>query len=181
MKVAPSLTRAVFLDRDGVLNKSLVKNKKPHPPFTIQEFQLLPGVKEATEALAKEGFLLIVITNQPDPLRGTQRKEVVEEMHDLLKQWLPLDEIFTAWDEKTQDYKPGTGLIEKAVKQYNINLKQSFFIGDRWRDIECGKRAGCFTILVDNKCQEPLTSEPDLYCTDLLEASKIIRSNLTKR
>jgi transaldolase len=175
----PSLTRAVFLDRDGVLNVPVIKNGKPYPPAVVEEFRLIAGVEEATEALVKAGFLLIVITNQPDPLRGTQRKETVEEMHALLKQWLPIHDILTAWDEHSPDYKPGIGLIEEAVRKYNIDLKQSFFVGDRWRDVECGKRAGCFTILVDNKCQEPLTSEPDLYCANLLEAARSIYCNPT--
>lgn len=180
MNTKTLLRSAVFLDRDGVLNFPIIKNGKPYPPSVIQEFRLMPGVEEATKDLKKAGFLLIVITNQPDPLRGTQRKEVVEDMHALLKKQLPLDDIFTAWDENSTDYKPQTGLVEKAVEKYNINLKDSFFIGDRWRDIECGKRAGCFTILIDNTCQEPLTSEPNLYCSSLLEAAKIICNNPIK-
>lgn len=162
---------AIFLDRDGVLNAPLIKNGKAYPPQTVQDFQLMPGVVEAIHTFVNAGFLLIVITNQPDPLRGTQRREVVEEMHALLKKWLPLDDILTAWDETSADYKPGTGLIEKAAKKYRINLAKSFFIGDRWRDIECGKRAGCFTIFIDNKYQESLISEPDIICESLLEAA----------
>lgn len=165
---------AVFLDRDGVLNVPTIKNGKPCPPHTVQDFKLIPGVVEATHALAKAGFLLIVITNQPDPMRGTQKKETVQEMHALLKEWLPIDDIFTAWDETSIDYKPETGMIEQAVKKHHIDLKKSFVIGDRWRDIECGKRSGCRTVFIDYEYNEPLKSQPDLYCTNLLEASKII-------
>jgi D-glycero-D-manno-heptose 1,7-bisphosphate phosphatase len=118
---------AVFLDRDGVLNVPLLKNGKPYPPATIQEFRLMPGVKEAICAFVKAKFLLIVITNQPDPARGTQKREVVEEMHALLKKWLPLDDILTAWDETSAEYKPSIGLVKKAVEKYHINLTKSFF------------------------------------------------------
>lgn len=171
---------AVFLDRDGVLNFPVVRNGKLYPPQAIEEFRLMPDVAEALHILKKLNFLLVVVTNQPDPLRGTQKKEIVEEMHCLLRAWLPVDDIFVAWDETSADYKPKIGLVEKAVKKHSIDLKKSFFVGDRWRDVECGKRAGCCTLLVDNGCGEPLVSPPDVVCTSLMEAAQIIACRTCK-
>ncbi len=180
MPSEPHKRPAIFLDRDGVLNFPLLKNGKPFPPSTIQEFKLMPGVEEAINAFVEANFLLIVVTNQPDPLRGTQKREIVEEMHVLLKKWLPLDDILTAWDETSHEYKPSIGLVTKAVEKHHINLTKSFFIGDRWRDIECGKRAGCSTVFIDNKYKEALTVEPDIRCQSLREAAQLICHKQTK-
>ena len=82
--------KAVFLDRDGVINRALVRNRKPYPPDSLQDLEILPDVPEALNLLKESGFLLIVVTNQPDVGRGIQKKETVEEMHLFLKKILPL-------------------------------------------------------------------------------------------
>jgi len=136
--VSVSLLRpAIFLDRDGVLNYPVIKNGKPYPPYTIEEFQLMPGVIEAIQLFEEAEFLRIVVTNQPDPSRGTQKKKVVQKMHALLRKWLVIDDIFTAWDETSDDYKPGTGMIEKAEKKHSIDLTRSFGLETR----QCQTRA----------------------------------------
>ena len=86
--------KAVFLDRDGVINRAVVRNRKPYPPNTLQDLEILPDVPEALNLLKESGFLLIVVTNQPDVGRGTQKQETVEEMHLFLKEQLPLDDIY---------------------------------------------------------------------------------------
>lgn len=171
----PSLRRAVFLDRDGVINRPRLHEGKSYPPSSVDEFELLPGVSEACVLLKNAGFLLIVITNQPDVGRGTQRKDTVEAMHALLFSLLPLDQIEVCYDERNEVlYKPAPGMIQKAAAEFGVNLELSFMVGDRWRDVDCGNRAGCRTIFIDSGLSEPLRSEPDFKVGSLLEAASLI-------
>jgi D-glycero-D-manno-heptose 1,7-bisphosphate phosphatase len=144
-------TRAVFLDRDGVLNRPVVRDGKPYPPRSLAEVEILPCVPEALADLKQAGFMTIVVTNQPDVARGTQRREVVEEIDAYLASRLPLDQVLVCYHDDRQACdcrKPAPGLILAAARQYGINLGASYMVGDRWRDIEAGQRAGCRTVFL---------------------------------
>jgi D-glycero-D-manno-heptose 1,7-bisphosphate phosphatase len=144
--------RAVFLDRDGVLNEAIVRDGKPFPPQTLEEFALVPGVRPAIDKLKQAGFLVIVVTNQPDVARGKQSREVVDHMHHRLNEELKVDEIFVCWHDDTENCdcrKPKPGLVHHAAARYGIDLAASYLIGDRWRDIDAGHAAGCSTLLID--------------------------------
>ncbi|MEZ5405584.1 MAG: HAD-IIIA family hydrolase [Verrucomicrobiia bacterium] len=146
--------RAIFLDRDGVLNVPLIKEGKPYPPQTLEAFEIYPEAVEACHLLKKQGFLLIVVTNQPDVERGTQFKPVIEAMHSKMNQLLPLDHIEVCYDSgnTASDFrKPAPGMILKTAKLFNVDLSQSFMIGDRWRDIDCGYNANCKTIFINQE------------------------------
>jgi len=167
--------RAVFLDRDGVLNRSLLKDGNPYPPPSLKELEILPYVPEALAILKNAGFLLICVTNQPDVARGKQKKEIVEAIHKKLLNLLCLEEILTCYHDDRdhcQCRKPLPGLLLKAAEKYSIDFSQSFMVGDRWRDIEAGENAGCRTILIDYGYQEkgPLTAA-NLKVTSLKEAA----------
>lgn len=171
------MQKAVFLDRDGVLNRAVVKNGKPYQPATMEEFEILPGVAEALGALSRAGFLLIVATNQPDVASGRQRREVVEAMHRKLRDALPLDDIKVCYEldsPASTCYKPKPGMLLEASRERDIDLARSYMVGDRWRDVGAGKRAGCFTIFVDRGYAEPLTETPDATCSDLPQAAAFI-------
>lgn len=171
------MCRAVFLDRDGVLNRTVVKNGKPYPPATVEEFQILPGVAEALGALSRVGFLLIVVTNQPDVASGKQRRGVVEAMHNKLRDALPLDDIKVCYelDSPTSTcYKPKPSMLLEAARERNIDLARSYMVGDRWRDAGAGKQAGCVTVFIDQGYAEPLTDTPDATCADLPQAAAFI-------
>lgn len=143
--------RAVFLDRDGVLNRAIVTNGTPHPPATLAELEIVPDAFKALETLKAAGFVLIGVTNQPDVARGTQRREVVDAINDRLLAVLPLREILVC-DHDDHDgcgcRKPQPGLLIQAAAKYGIDLSSSVIIGDRWKDIETGRRAGCTTVLI---------------------------------
>jgi D-glycero-D-manno-heptose 1,7-bisphosphate phosphatase len=146
------MRRAVFLDRDGVINRAIVRNGRPYPPSNISELEILPKVPEALERLHVAGFRLIVVTNQPDVARGVQKKEVIEIMHASLKQQLPLDEILVCYhDDGDQCHcrKPAPGLLLDSARKWRLNMADCFMVGDRWRDIEAGKKAGCASIFID--------------------------------
>jgi D-glycero-D-manno-heptose 1,7-bisphosphate phosphatase len=162
--------QAVFLDRDGVLNAAVVRNGRPYPPSSVEEFAIVPDAAESCERLAAAGFLLIVATNQPDIARGTQDPAVVARMNDLLCDALGLDEILVCPHDGIDDCpcrKPRPGMLLDAAARWNIDLAASFMVGDRWRDVDCGNAAGCRTVFLDFKYDEALRSQPH-YTTDSL-------------
>jgi D-glycero-D-manno-heptose 1,7-bisphosphate phosphatase len=163
------LRRAVFLDRDGVLNRAIVRNGKPYPPAALAELEILPGVAESLKRLRRAGFLLLVVTNQPDVGRGKQRREVVEAINDTLRAKLPLDEVFTCYDDEGPRKKPNPGMLLEAAERYGVELKGSYMIGDRWKDVEAGRRAGCRTVFIDYGYAEsfPTGVVPDVRASDL--------------
>jgi D-glycero-D-manno-heptose 1,7-bisphosphate phosphatase len=169
-----ALQRAVFLDRDGVLNRAFVCNGSPYPPASLAELQILPATRDSLAALKAAGFLLVGITNQPDVARKTQRREVVEAINAALLASLPLSEISVCYhDDRDRCYcrKPQPGLLLEAASRYGITLSASFMIGDRWRDVEAGRRAGCRTIWLNYGYEETgAESQPDCTVRSLHEA-----------
>ena len=171
------MNKAIFLDRDGVINQTNIVDGKPYPPKDISELILLPKVAEALQLLKDAGYFLIVITNQPDVVRGKTKIETVETINQLLKDSLPIDDIFTCYHDDSEDCncrKPRPGNILKAADRYNISIPSSFMIGDRWRDVEAGKNVGCKTFFIDYNYQE---KQPEIYSykvKSLYEATKII-------
>lgn len=166
--------RAVFLDRDGVLNRALVLDGKPNPPACLEEFSILPDARVCLEELKKQGFSLIVVTNQPDVARGHQSISVVEEMNRRLRQALPLDEVLVCYHDDMDDCscrKPRPGLLQEAQRKYELDLSRSYLIGDRWKDVDAGNAAGCKTALIDYQYRErgPAT-EPSVKVPSLRAA-----------
>lgn len=172
--------RAVFLDRDGVINRALVRDGKPYPPAGAGEVEVLPGVAEALAQLKAAGYLLVVVTNQPDVARGTQSREAVEAIHARLAAELPIDEFRACYHDDADGCdcrKPRPGLILDAASAHGVALGASVMVGDRWRDIEAGRRAGCRTIFVDSGYAERRPSEPDVVVDSLVEAAEWILSH----
>jgi D-glycero-D-manno-heptose 1,7-bisphosphate phosphatase len=174
--------RAVFLDRDGTLNAPLVREGRPYPPATIAEFQLLSGAAEACRQLHAAGYLLVVATNQPDVGRGTQSLASVEAMHAHLQKLIPeiarIEACYAPGQgvphPESRRRKPEPGMLTDAARAIGLDLAQSWMIGDRWRDIDCGARAGCRTIFIDWGYDEPLRTKPDFTVRSLAEAAGII-------
>jgi D-glycero-D-manno-heptose 1,7-bisphosphate phosphatase len=157
MRQQVTKARAVFLDRDGVLNRARVVQGKSYPPASLEGFELLPDVDQAVNELKKAGFLIIVVTNQPDVATGIQSKAVVESMHKKLSDCLPVDAIYVCYhtdEDDCQCRKPKPGMLEQAAHEFNIDLTQSILVGDRWKDIEAGQRVGCRCFFIDYAYQE---------------------------
>jgi D-sedoheptulose 7-phosphate isomerase len=173
--------RAIFLDRDGVLNEAIVRNGKPYPPAQAAELKIPDGTAAALKKLKQRDFLLLVVSNQPDVARGTQQREVVEEMTRRLRAELPLDDVLTCYHDDQDNCdcrKPRPGLMLDAAKKYGLNLGRSYMVGDRWRDIDAGAGAGCKTIWIDRKyAEQPPTAKPDARVTSLAEAVEWILQN----
>jgi len=171
--------RAVFLDRDGVLNRSIIRNGRPNPPTKLSELEILPGVPEAIMNLRAANFRLIVITNQPDVARGTQTREAVKSFNEVLQAKLQLDEFRVCYHDDADNCncrKPAPGLLLKAANDSQLDLKSCFLVGDRWRDIEAGHRAGCTTIFIDYAYAERRPSGYNVKVKSLFEASEWICS-----
>ncbi len=169
---------AIFLDRDGVINRAVVREGMPYPPASMDEFVLLEGVGEACALLKRAGFLLVVVTNQPDVARGTQSMQTIEEMHAAMCEALPIDRVEVCYDADdstgSNRRKPRPGMLLDAARALNVDLSRSIMIGDRWRDIDCGRAAGCTTVFIDYGYKEQLRAQPDMKAASLLDAARII-------
>ena len=173
------MNRAVFLDRDGVLIRSEVRAGIPRPARNEDELEILPGVAKACQDLHDAGFLLIVVTNQPEIARGTLRPETVERLNGLLRQAVALDDIRVCPHDDVDECscrKPKPGLLVEAATVWDVDLASSFTVGDRWRDVEAGQRAGCRVAFVDHGYSETGLLEPDVTVAGLPEAAEWILS-----
>jgi D-glycero-D-manno-heptose 1,7-bisphosphate phosphatase len=172
------LKPAVFLDRDGTLNVQIVRDGKPYAPRLLQDFKLFPEVPINCYHLKEAGFILVVATNQPDVGRGDMPLATVEAMHKKLLKEIPvLDRIEVSYDsgkEPSYRRKPEPGMLLDAAKELNIDLSKSWMVGDRWRDIDCGKRANVKTIFIDFGYSEELKAKPDFIVSSFAEAVSII-------
>lgn len=167
------MKKAIFLDRDGVLNKLIIREGKAQAPYTLEEFELYQGVVEAVEKIKAAGFLAIVVTNQPDVARGWVARDSVDLINNKIKELLPVDDIKICFHVSADNCgcrKPLPGMLTEAAKEWDIDLKNSWMIGDRYGDISAGVNAGCKTILIgagDANADHP---EPDFRAAYLIEA-----------
>lgn len=173
---------AVFLDRDGTLNRQIVRAGKPYPPATLEEFVLFPDAAAACARLKVAGFVLVVATNQPDVARGTQSREVIEAMHARLRELIPtLDRIEVSYapgqgTAHPDDYrrKPAPGMLTDAAQALGLDLPRSWMVGDRSGDIDAGHAAGCRTVFLDWGYAETLRTPPDFTVRNFAQAAAII-------
>lgn len=165
--------RAVFLDRDGVINRAVMRDGRPFPPPHVDALELLPGVEDALGRLKAAGYCLVVVTNQPDVARGTQTLAAIEAMHARLAAALPIDEFRVCYHDDADQCacrKPSPGLLIAAARARDLDLESSVMVGDRWRDVEAGRRAGCATVFVDCGYDEPRPVGADAVVSSLPDA-----------
>ena len=171
--------KAIFWDRDGVLNKVIMRNGKPSSPWCIEEFEILPDVKRCLEKTKEMGFLNIVFTSQPDISRGLLKTEELEKIHRIISETLLVDEIkFCPHDDKDncECRKPKPGLIVEAVKKWSIDLDKSYVVGDSWKDIKAGKSAGCKTFLLRREYNKDYKEDYDFEINSLKQMVEIIKN-----
>jgi len=169
----------VFLDRDGVLNAAVVRDGKPYPPARLEDVEILPGVPAALAALRGAGYVLVVVTNQPDVARGAQTREAIDAIHAHLRRELPLDAIYCCFHDDADRCacrKPAPGMLRDAARDLDLDLATSFMIGDRWRDVDAGRAVGCRTIFVDRHYSERQPASFDAKVSSLPEAAAWILS-----
>jgi D-glycero-D-manno-heptose 1,7-bisphosphate phosphatase len=184
MSVSAAKNRCVFLDRDGVLNKAIIRDGKPYPPNSPEELELLPDVVAGCERLKQAGFRLVVVTNQPDIGRGTQTRELVDAINRRLAELIPvLDRVEVCFHagaehgDPCECRKPKPGLLQRAAAALDIELSASWMIGDRWRDVDCAHAAGCRAVFIDHGYSEPLREKPEFTVANLGKAVAVILQN----
>jgi D-glycero-D-manno-heptose 1,7-bisphosphate phosphatase len=173
------MRRAIFLDRDGVINKPIIIKKKPKSPCNLKQFKLLPKIKISLKGLKKLKYLIFIVSNQPDIGNLKISWNFINKINNYLMNRFPIDNILICPHtnrDKCRCRKPLPGMIIQLAKKYKINLKKSFVIGDRWKDIVAGKRANCKTILINyNYCEKKIKS--DYKVKSLYKAYEIIKSH----
>ena len=170
------MLKAVFFDRDGTLIKTFVKKNKPLAINNIKDLKLFNNAKFVIDRLSKN-YKIFIITNQPDVARGLNSKKNVIEINSKLKKLLSLNKIYTSYSSNDENYfrKPNPGMILKAKKEFNLNLKKSYVIGDREKDIIAGAKAGCKTILIKKSYNNHKTIRCSHLITKLKDILRIIK------
>jgi D-glycero-D-manno-heptose 1,7-bisphosphate phosphatase len=161
---------AVFLDRDGVLVRARIVDGRPYAIRTVAELELEQDARDACVALRDAGFALVVVTNQPEIARGTLNRSDVDEMHERLAESVPVDDVVVCPHDDEDDCecrKPRPGMLVDAASRLGLDLDASYVIGDRWRDVEAGRRAGCTSVFLDRGYSEPVPERPDVTVSTL--------------
>jgi D-glycero-D-manno-heptose 1,7-bisphosphate phosphatase len=171
------MKKAIFLDRDGVINTLIIRGGKAQAPYSLEEFALFPGVEDALKIIKEAGYLAIIVTNQPDVARGWVKKENVELVNNKILELLPIDDIKVCYhtnDDVCDCRKPMPGMLLDAAKTWDIDLKKSFMIGDRYTDVSAGHQAGCKTVLIGVGDEQGPYPDPDYKAMLLIDAIKHI-------
>jgi len=169
------LKRAIFLDRDGVINSVVFRAGKPASPRTLEEFQLEPGIEKPLCRLRAASFALFVVTNQPDIARGLLRPEVLAQFHRQVLDRLPIEAIEVCPHDDADAClcrKPKPGMLTALATRTGAVLQHSFMIGDSWRDVQTARAAGCISITLDRAYNR--TDNADWRVADLAEAARLI-------
>jgi len=146
------MKRAVFFDRDGVLNDAVVRDGKPYPPASLADLHVAAGALRAVRTVHDAAFLAIVVTNQPDVARGTVARSEVEAINAELAERLGIDATYACMHDDADACdcrKPKPGLAIRAAAELGVDLGSSYLVGDRTKDIAAGRAAGCTTIFID--------------------------------
>ncbi len=177
-----SNNKAFFFDRDGVLNKAIIKNGKPYPPKNLLELEIEKFSKEIIIFLKKLNYKIFVFTNQPDVSRKTIKKKDAVKINNFIKKKLQIDELFVCYCSVNSCFrrKPNPGMIYEAKKKWDINLKKSFVVGDRFKDIEAGANAGVMTIYINKSYKEKKPHNSNFVIKSLKEIKKIIKQENEK-
>jgi D-glycero-D-manno-heptose 1,7-bisphosphate phosphatase len=174
---APGLRPAVFLDRDGVIVVPEFRDQRSFAPRRLEDFRLYPEAAASLQKLKQAGFLLAVVTNQPDVGNGLIPRSEVEAMHEVMTRELPLDAVkvcFHGQAEHCDCRKPKPAMILETARELGINLKKSFMVGDRSSDVEAGRAAGCATVFIDLGYALPAPDSPDYVAHSIGEAADLI-------
>ena len=174
--VSQSERKGFFVDRDGVLNRAIVRGNVVSSPHSLREFEILEGSDTMMQKARAKGYVLVVVTNQPDVSRGLLEPEELKKMHEVLRNKIPLDaiEVCTSGDDSNYRRKPNPGMIVEAAQRLGIRLRDSFIVGDGAKDIEAGLRAGVKTVLLKREYNSSLPLKADFVCDTYDEIIKLL-------
>lgn len=168
--------KAIFLDRDGVLNIPIINNGKSYAPLKFKDFRFYPNTKKNCKELKSKGYLLIVVTNQPDFVKKKISLSELHLMHKRIYNDLKVDRVYVSKSSSDKNFlrKPNPGMLLKAIENYNINIKKSFLIGDRKKDIDSAKNINLRAIFIDRRYSENKPSAQIFTCKSFSSAVKFI-------
>lgn len=174
--------KAVFFDRDGIINKVIIENKVARSPRKISEFKLNLKIKKYLEYFKKKNYYNIIVTNQPEVKKDLVKRKTVLFFHSQIQKKLPIDKIYVCYDISNRSFfrKPNPGMLLKASKDFRINLKNSYFIGDRYKDIYAGNRVKCKTVFIDYNYKETKPKKYYLYAKKLIKGLKLVKNDIMK-
>jgi len=165
--------RAVFFDRDGVLNAAVVRDGRPYPPASDAELRIDDTARETIERLRASRFAIVVVTNQPDVARGTTTRDRVESINARIREALTIDDVYVCYHDNADACgcrKPKPGMLIAAAAEHGIALDRSYMVGDRWSDVVAGQAAGCKVVWIDRCYQEREPMSADARVTSLAHA-----------
>lgn len=173
-----------FLDRDGVVVEALVRDEQPYSPRVMEEVRIIGGVAEAIEKLLSLDFKVVVVTNQPDVARRDISIDFVYEVHDYIMKNTGIEHFYVCPHNDEQGCncrKPKPGLFWQATSDLNLDLSNSFLVGDRWKDIAAGNSVGSTCFFIDYKYNEPKPEQPFIQVQSLLDATNLVEESYDKR
>ncbi len=145
------MKKAVFIERDGILNEVKADTKHQIAPLTFEEFKINKAAEPALRKLKAAGFVLIVTTNQPGLSRGHQSRRELDRMHEIIKRCFPIDDIAVCPHDESDHCpcrKPRPGLLIEAAFKWGLNLDHSYVVSDKWQDAEASRTAGCTSLIL---------------------------------
>lgn len=173
------MVRAIVFDRDGVVNEAVIRNGIPTPPRTLSELAFVPGFEQLYDCALKKGYRLFIATNQPDIHRGLTTRFFVNDVHKHITTLFPqIEEVVMCDHDNLHNCfcrKPNPGMLFYLKGKYDLELSESFFIGDRNSDVQCGQLAGCKTIFLDHGYPKAkINALPTYSVSKLSEVTKLI-------
>lgn len=172
------MSKAVFLDRDGVINNLIVHNDRYTAPWSLNEFKYIDNPKKSIDILKKLNYKIFIITNQPDVLDGNLKLSELKLINKKLKSEFDVDNIFCLMRRDSIYYKPNNNLVEIIIDNYSINRDKSYFVGDSWKDIFCGHASKLKTVYIGNEFNPPFNVDniqPNFFAKNLNDACKYIK------
>jgi D-glycero-D-manno-heptose 1,7-bisphosphate phosphatase len=170
------VNKALFLDRDGILNKVVMRDGQAGSPRSTGEFEIIIEAKDLVNRAKAREYLVIVVTNQPDVGRGIMNLADLEAMHRILRGTFPIDDIEVCTNGDDSDFrrKPNPGMILELAERFRVDLINSFLLGDNEKDISAGKRAGVKTILLKKPYNKDIHGFADYDCSTYAEVMNLL-------
>jgi len=172
-------SRAIFLDRDGVLVIPEFRGGRSFAPRKLKDFRIYPKAAESARRLKDAGYTLVVVTNQPDVGNGLIDRSIVEQMHQKLRATVPVDAIEVCYHTNVDNCdcrKPKPGMLLRAAERLGLDCRRSVMVGDRWSDVEAAKAAGCRSIFINLNYRDRRPEQPDFVVSSFTQAADLILS-----
>lgn len=174
--------KAIFFDRDGIINQAIIDKKIARSPRNVKEFKINFKIRKYLKFFKNNFYYNIIITNQPEVRRGLVKKKIINYFHNKIINKLLIDKIYVCYDTNNKSFfrKPNPGMLLRASKEFKVNLKDSYLIGDRYKDIYAGNRVKCKTIFIDYNYHEKKPKKFFIVSDNLIKGLELIKKDIIK-